>query len=137
MGNHVNKSMCRIQRFARIAVELAGALDNGMTHQLCALVLKKNRVLAIGYNSRKTSPIMQDSRMQMQHAESHAITRCRPDELQGADIIIARCRPSGKPGLAKPCEICERILRSRGVRRVFYTINSENSENPELGALVF
>lgn len=126
----------RRQRFARIAVELAGALEQNVTHQLCALVVSKNRVLGVGYNQPKTHPISKDTLMQQIHAEMSLVVRCTSNELEGADVIVARCRPSGKPGLAKPCKYCEGILRRYGVRRVFYTINSDNAENPILEELL-
>ncbi len=131
----VGGNVCRIQRFARIAVELAGEHDADVTHQLCALVVSKSKVLSIGYNQPKTDPISIDTTMQQLHAEMSAVKRCRPNELKGTTVIIARCRPSGKPGLAKPCEVCEDILRDRGVRKVFYTINSEDPEHPEIGEM--
>jgi len=136
MPKKVGGKLCRIQRFARIAVELAGEHDADVTHQLCALVVSKSKVLSIGYNKPKTDPISKDTTMQQLHAEMSAVKRCREGELQGVDVIIARCRPSGKPGLAKPCKICEDILRDRGVRRVFYTINSEDPEHPEIGIMI-
>lgn len=121
----------RYQRFASIALQLADTIDRNVTHQLCALVVKKNRVLSIGYNSSKTHPIM-DTRMQMIHAECDAILRCPEAVVDGAEVIVARIKPSGKPGLARPCEVCEKILKRFGVRRVFYTTNSEDPDNPEI-----
>jgi deoxycytidylate deaminase len=129
---NANVSISRQQRFAKIAVELAGALDQDITHQLCALVVSKNRVLSVGYNQPKTHPISKDTTMQQLHAEMHAMIRCADKDLLGADVIVARTRPSGKPGLAKPCEVCEGILRRFGVRRVFYTVDCETPDSPEL-----
>jgi tRNA(Arg) A34 adenosine deaminase TadA len=115
----------RYYQFAKAALELAMAADNGMTHQLCALVVKRNRVLSIGYNSRKTSPLMRTA-MQMLHAECEAMARCYANSLQGSEIIVARIKNSGRPGLAKPCGFCENAMRDRGIRRVYYTTNSED-----------
>lgn len=128
-------AVSRLQRFARIAIELAGALDQDVTHQLCALVVSKNRVLSVGYNQPKTHPISKDTTMQQLHAEMHAMIRCADKDLQNADVVVARTRPSGKPGLAKPCGICQGILTRFGVRRVFYTIDCEDPENPQLKEL--
>ena len=128
--------MNRRQRFARIAVELAGALEQDVTHQLCALVVSKNRVLSVGYNQPKTHPVAKDTLMQQLHAEMHALIQCADKHLQGAEVIVARTRPSGKPGLAKPCGVCESILKRSGIRRVFYTIDSDDAENLQLGELV-
>ena len=112
----------RIERFANIALQLAAEFGPDMTHQLCALVVRKNRVLSIGYNSNKTHPIA-DTKMQQLHAEMHAVVQCPDGDLGGADIVVARARAEGKAGLAKPCMTCEGILKRCGVRRVYYTTN--------------
>ena len=70
--------------------------------------------------------------MSMLHAECDALLRCHKAAVDGAEVIVARVRPSGKPGLARPCNTCESILKRSGVRRVFYTINSDDPENPQL-----
>lgn len=121
----------RHQRFAVIALQLAAEAEHDVTHQLCALVVSKNRVLSVGYNQPKTHPISSDTAQQQLHAEMDALLRCS-DGADGAEIIVTRVKPSGKPGLAKPCDVCQGILRRFGVRRVFYTINCEDAQNPTL-----
>lgn len=106
--------------------------DNDVTHQLCAMIVQKNRVLSVGYNSSKTHPISSATKMQQIHAEMHALVRSSGADLNGAEVIVARARPSGKPGLSKPCETCEALLRRAGIRKVFYTTNSEDPEFPEI-----
>jgi deoxycytidylate deaminase len=68
----------------------------------------------------------------MLHAECDAVLRCPEAAVEGAEVIVVRIKPSGKPGLARPCEVCEKILRRFGIRRVFYTTNSDDAENPEV-----
>jgi deoxycytidylate deaminase len=67
--------------------------------------------------------------MQQLHAEMDAIVRCPESAVEGAEIIVARVKPSGKPGLAKPCETCQGILKRFGIRRAFYTTNLGDEEN--------
>ena len=122
----------RHKGFAKIALELAGEATYDVTHQLCALVVSKNRVLSVGYNQPKTHPISKDTEMQQLHAEMDALVRCPDAVVEGAEVVVVRRKPSGKPGLAKPCEPCQDVLRSHGVRRVFYTTNSEDPDNPQL-----
>ncbi len=125
----------RHQRFARVALALAGEATHDVTHQLCALVVSKNRVLSVGYNQPKTHPISRDTEMQQLHAEMSAVLRCAESVMEGAEVIVVRIKHSGKPGLAKPCGACQGILKRFGVRRVFYTTNSEDAENPEIEEL--
>ena len=139
MGTHQIRNtalaVTRQQKFAKIALELAGEAEHDVTHQLCALVVSKNRVLSVGYNQPKTHPISKDTEMQQLHAEMDAVVRCPESAVEGAEIVVARIKPSGKPGLARPCEICEGVLERVGIRRVFYTTNSDDPENPEIEEL--
>lgn len=127
----MNDIPSRYYKFAKIAIDLAGESDNDMTHSLCAMIVKRNRVLSIGYNSNKTNPIM-DTRMQQLHAECDAIIRCHPDDLCGADIVVARTRSYMYPGLAKPCSFCQAMLTRCGVRKVYYTTNVNSSEYEDI-----
>lgn len=114
--------LSRYYRFADIALDLCdqNKYEEGMLHKLVALVVSKNKILSVGYNSRKTHPSMH-TRMQMLHAESDAISRLSDRDLIGSDIVVVRLRPSGFPGLAKPCSFCEQSLRDVGIRKVYYT----------------
>lgn len=123
-------ALSRHQKFAKAALALAAASEYNVTHQLCALVVSKNLVLSVGYNQPKTHPISAETKMQQLHAEMDALLRCGSSE--GAEVIVVRSKPSGKPGLAKPCDICQGILRRFGVRRVFYTVDSETPDDPQL-----
>lgn len=133
MGRNSDMAMTvsRYQRFADIALALASAIDSDMTHQLCALVINKNRVLSVGYNSNKTHPIM-DTTMRQLHAECSAVLRCPDADLKGCDVIVARARSEGRAGLARPCRACQSILKRRGVKRVFYTTNWDDPTTPDL-----
>lgn len=123
-------ALSRYQRFAKVAFELAAASDHKGDHKLCALVVWKNEVLSVGYNQHKTHPISADTKLQQLHAEMHALLRC-PDP-EGADVIVVRAKASGRPGLARPCAVCEGILRRSGVRRVLYTIDCDDPDDPQL-----
>lgn len=138
MGIHqirnANVSISRQQRFAKIAVELAASIDSDMTHQLCALVTNKNRVLSVGYNSNKTHPIM-NTKMQQLHAECSAVLRCPDSDLRGCDVVVARARSGNKAGLARPCKACQSVLRQYGIKRVFYTTNWDDPTTPDIEEL--
>jgi len=120
----------RHQRFAQAALTLAAASEHDVTHKLCALVVSKSQVLSVGYNQPKTHPISADTPQQQLHAEMHALLKC--GSAEGAEVIVVRSKPSGKPGLAKPCEICQGILKRFGVRRVFYTLDCETLDDLQL-----
>ena len=41
----------------------------------------------------------------------------------GATVYVARVKKDGSLAMARPCPGCQRVLRSRKVAKVFYTIN--------------
>jgi deoxycytidylate deaminase len=125
--------LTRYVKFARIAFRLALESDTDIKHhKLCALVVNRNRVISVGYNSRKTHPAARNTKMSMIHAEQDAILRASDVDLMGADIYVARARRSGLPGLAKPCPVCDEFIRRKGIRRVIYTTNSSDTEFPKI-----
>ena len=115
----------RYYRFAEAALDLAAINENDMTHSLCAFIVRKNKVLSVGYNSRKTNTIAKHYKMQMTHAECHAIIRCPENEIKGSTLIVVRARPSGKPGTARPCINCSKVIKDSGIKQVFYTTTND------------
>jgi len=115
----------RHQRFAKIALQLAYNVYSDVTYQLCALIIKKNRVLSVGYNSKKTHPIM-NTKTQQRHAECDAILRCPEGDLRGSDMIVVRARGGGLAGLARPCDTCQAVLKQSDLKQVFYTTNYDD-----------
>ena len=55
------------------------------------------------------------------HAEMDACLDASRDELIGAEIYIVRVRKDGSRGLAKPCNICTRMLKSMGITKAYYS----------------
>lgn len=41
--------------------------------------------------------------------------------LKGKDIHVIRFRRNGSIGMSKPCEFCQKMIESVGIRRVYYT----------------
>jgi tRNA(Arg) A34 adenosine deaminase TadA len=97
--------------------------------QLTAVIYdRRNRVLSVGQNSYiKTHPFQalmaqrvgEPNKIYL-HAEVHAITRCR-DLTKAHKIRIFRYDRSGKPMLAKPCDICITAIEHAGIKVVEHT----------------
>lgn len=98
-------------------------------HDVTAVITdRRGRVLSVGQNSYvKTHPyqakiakqVGEDHRIFL-HAEIHAITRCR-DLSKAHTIRIFRYDKSGKPVLAKPCEICSTAIKASGILNIEHT----------------
>lgn len=99
--------------------------------QMAAVIVRRN-VIAIGYNSLKSHPLAarfgrHDEAIYL-HAEVDAIKNalrfCRPNELAGCSMYVARVLKNGEPALAKPCKGCVRALATFGIEDVYWTEGS-------------
>lgn len=125
----------RHQKFATLASKIAKdiVLQRGIEatkHTTCAIIVKKNKVLAIALNDTKTDP-KSKTRNFMRHAEFNAINYLEKEELKGADIIVVRIRRSGLPGLAKPCVHCQQLIKDNKIKNSYWSTTS-SSETLEL-----
>jgi deoxycytidylate deaminase len=59
------------------------------------------------------------------HAEMNAIYRVPKSQVKNAVMYVWRVRPDGTLGLSKPCEKCQRLIRKRGIRNVFYSTEDQ------------
>jgi deoxycytidylate deaminase len=105
--------------FFRLAVRAAQSSTQPM--RVGAVLARKSRVLSVGCNSRRTHPKSTVPTYQSTHAEHAACRGVDPDELRGATLYVARITKTGKWSMSRPCQSCARLLRAKGIRRVFYT----------------
>lgn len=102
----------------------------------CVLMLK-NKILAIGYNSTKTYPIQKKynqfrkfSRIDKTthngfiHAEMMCLQKTKYLKINWEDVVlyVARIKVDGSQGLAKPCPACIKAIKERGVGTIYYTL---------------
>lgn len=89
---------------------------------------KKGNVLGVGRNSYvKTHPLQakaasavgQPKRIFL-HAEIDALTKVRDWSL-AAKIVVVRRGAKGQELLAKPCPICEYVIKQTGIKQVEHT----------------
>ena len=89
---------------------------------------KKGRILAIGYNDyNKTHPLMKMyackcslPHKEFLHAEVAAILKCK--NKKPYKIKIERYDKKGNPANAKPCPICEMVIKIAGIKIIEYTL---------------
>lgn len=85
------------------------------------------RVLGRGYNSCRNQPeVVKNLKGKCTtHAEIAALKSAR-GSVQGATIYVARISYDMKtPMMSKPCPDCQKALKEAGIKKVFYTIDSE------------
>lgn len=106
------------QRFFDLARKLSDHSDHPQ-HKLGAVIVKRNRVVSVGFNKNKTHP-KSTAHYSRLHAEMCAILNAKSD-VSGCDIYVYRETRDGKLGLSKPCDACQAAIEEAGINRVFYT----------------
>ena len=124
-----------MHKHLRLAMASAATYDcdSSLEFNLCAVIVRGGAIISIGFNKHSTNAFVEHyadvSRgnrdwCSSTHAEMDAVLRVRSKtDLRGAKLFVARRRKSdGSPAIARPCEICQQILYSYGIKRAYYTI---------------
>lgn len=90
-----------------------------------AIIVSAGRIIASGFNERRFTRFLKDRRhIESLCAEQSAVlkllTARRQDELVGSTLYVTRTNKHGI-AMAKPCKACQDIIRSVGIRKVYYT----------------
>ena len=107
----------------------ASALSDFERIKIGAVIVKKNKLISIGVNSKKTHPIQKrynDATLDYYktpcvHAEIAAIINARDEDLRGATIYVYRDDRRGAIAEAKPCLSCSAAIRDAGISTCFYS----------------
>lgn len=107
----------KIWHFFEIAAELAtkkkDILDK-RAYFLGAIGIRQDGTIVASINGSSTSPKRQ----------AHCEYRLASKLDFGATIYVARVRKGdGSFAMAKPCRNCQKVLRSKKVKKVYYTIS--------------
>ena len=99
-----------------------------------AIAIYHNKLLAVGWNSHKTSSLQARYNKERGfdgyaanskiHAEMMVINKIRYLDIDFSQIRLFVWRGDSLPQLSRPCAACEKALRDLGVKRVFYTGNN-------------
>lgn len=118
----MNDSLIRLATIQASKVEVCRKYNT--TFRLGAVLFKKHNVINVGRNyARKTHP-RSTSPYKTLHAEMDAILSVPSFLLEGASILVARLDMLGNLVLAKPCKDCYTLIKSVGIRKIFWTTNS-------------
>lgn len=109
-----------IDRMLRFAIKYASVSANERA-KVGAVLFKGNKLISGSWNdTRKTHP---DSpyRYQAIHAEFGALLGNYKYDVVNATLFVARVDLHGKLKIAKPCDLCEKLVRAAGIKKIFYT----------------
>lgn len=112
------------------------ALKQSLMHEkvggarVCAVLLYKNNVISVGYNTRVSHPIMkrfsENPKKIYLHAEVSAILKARKQydltDRRISLIIVRAIYKNGVPefGISAPCECCSAVIAEEGIRNVYW-----------------
>ena len=106
-----------------------------MKARLGAVLIYKGKVMSVGWNSTKTSPL-QKSLNKFRHYELdcgaahhtlHAEVACliKAKDLNidwgRASIFVYRIKKDGSPGMARPCKGCQALIKSMGIKNIYFS----------------
>lgn len=94
-----------------------------------AVIVKNGNTVAVGINYQVNDPAFLDDDVAAVHAAIHAevaaLNACKKMDLNGAVLYVARTSKRGEEMMSRPCENCQKAIKARGIKKIFYTIDSE------------
>jgi len=103
--------------------------------RICAAVVYKNEIIVVGFNKRKTHPLMlkfskNKSRIFL-HAETDAIKTAikylKENEMKKSSLYVCRVLKNGAWAISKPCEGCMNMIENFEINRIVYSCNGFES----------
>jgi cytidine deaminase len=109
--------MSRVDKYFRLAksVALKGDTNTARRHF---------RLGAVGIRSDGTIVIANNVPCRQYTAQAHAEARLVRKLNKGSYVYVVRILRNGELANARPCNGCQKTMRSRGIKRVYYSISS-------------
>jgi len=119
--------MC--ERYFSLLEDRIGQSEQVRSSRHAACLVYKKQVLAYGFNSLKTHPIMltygRNDKAIYLHAEVHVLVRTINQHgvalLPKCDMYVLRLNKMGERSNSAPCTGCRRALDAFRIRNTFYT----------------
>lgn len=106
-----------------------------MKARLGAVLIYKGKVMSVGWNSTKTSPLQRQLNRyrgydvdaseahNTLHAEVACLTKARDLDIDWgrASIFVYRVKKDGSPGLSYPCKGCMALIKSMGIKNIYFS----------------
>lgn len=92
------------------------------------VVVHGGKIIGSGFNINLKHPmIKQFNELKTLHAEMIAIMRVKNKRLlKDSALFVTRISPKGKSIMSKPCCICMNVIKSFGVKDIYYTNEDGN-----------
>lgn len=102
-------------------------------HKIGAVAVYKHKIVSSGCNSYVTNPLQKkynkfrfdaDATLHSKHAELECLLplmRRKDIDFSRVSLYISRRHKSGELALAAPCPSCRALIKSLGIRSIYYT----------------
>lgn len=110
----------------------ASTFSDSSPYKVGCVVACKNKILSVGYNTSKTHPLQREFNIKRGvnpqypsrlHAEINALSKINDMDLdwEKVSVYIYREHKNGVPACARPCNACMQMIKSLGIKNIFYT----------------
>jgi tRNA(Arg) A34 adenosine deaminase TadA len=132
LGLGLMQSEQKILRILQDLAEIAALTPKVANYKLAAALEYKNRIVAYGTSSYKSSPFQKkyadtEHRIFL-HAEiatiKNALRQLDLWQLKKSSLYICRVKNKGVWGISKPCDGCQRAIAEFEIKNVYYTVDN-------------
>lgn len=89
-----------------------------------AAIYKKNKLISIGFNCKKTHPKVIKYGYPYPvaiHAETLSVIRGKLENYKGFELFVIRISNENKIVLSRPCSFCEKLIKLMQFDRVYFS----------------
>lgn len=102
-----------------VELAISQAKKSPMVHKHGAVVWKTKRILGAGYNYHNTPPSDSTRRFSI-HSERDALFGLAASQINNSSMLAIRVNSSGELISCKPCKGCYKLLKRKGVKKVYW-----------------
>lgn len=106
--------------------------------RLGCIAIYKNKILSVGWNQEKTAPMQKELNKMRDfdpnasdvkntlHAEVNCLMKIKDMDVDWGkvNLFVYRIKKDDKSGMARPCNGCMSLIRSLGIRNIFYSTDN-------------
>jgi len=117
----------RTRSFFDLVTKLARKHPHDHHFHLASIIVRRNTVISVGFNSRKTHP-KTNTPFRNLHSEADCILGVDQRYLEGSSMFVARVgfNNRNKVLMSQPCEYCQAIIFGSGLRDCYFTIDESS-----------
>lgn len=121
-------------KYFQLAKNVSTLSDFNKQYHIGCVVIYKNKVIADGYNTKRTSPTQKRYNKYRNfneetinngalHAEIMALTRCKEMSVDWNKVylFVYREHKNGNRAISRPCLACMNAIKDRGIKKIYYT----------------